>query len=473
MALLPPPTRVLARNGQPNATSPTTSTRATTSGVRHRLTFTTRLRRESSAAATVSTAVGAGSWRPAGRRPATRPAPPAPRPSATTSPSASTTTRWRPRPPARRRAWPAATPCPCAARARRTPTSRAWRRSPARGSARRAGAAGAARGEDHGRASESRCPSERSRGCGPRVDAWVICSSSAAVVARARAKSRSAAAHSSATRSAYRSSVGVLGDQPGRTDEPLGLLAVGSTARDAGPCPSWGGPGRPCGEQRRLPGAVAAHERDDLTGRQVRSTREGPRHARGVRQPGDRGRGGDLAAAAVGSTSGGCVVGGAAASREAPRADGGRRGPTGAAATTPAGAPRPTTGGWTPRRHRLGRVEQARDDAVVDDQDAVGVVDDPLEPVLGQQHRQPRSCTSRCRRQHVLGRDRVERRRGLVEHQDPRARGQHGADGHPLLLSTGELAEGRSRTSARPSRSSVSSTRRRIASRSTPRVSMP
>ena len=49
--------------------------------------------------------------------------------------------------------------------------------------------------------------------------------------------------------------------------------------------------------------------------------------------------------------------------------------------------------------------------------------------------------------QHLLGRNRIQRGRGLVEHEDARARGQHGADRHPLLLATGEVRSGRSRRS--------------------------
>ena len=54
----------------------------------------------------------------------------------------------------------------------------------------------------------------------------------------------------------------------------------------------------------------------------------------------------------------------------------------------------------------------------------------------------PRSCTSRviaASTSSAAGR--VERRRGLVEHEDLRVRGEHRADRDPLLLAAGELGQ--------------------------------
>ena len=55
----------------------------------------------------------------------------------------------------------------------------------------------------------------------------------------------------------------------------------------------------------------------------------------------------------------------------------------------------------------------------------------------------PRSCTRRARvLEDLFGRGRIEGRRGLVEHQQPGRRRQHGPDGHPLLLTTRQRSQG-------------------------------
>ena len=74
--------------------------------------------------------------------------------------------------------------------------------------------------------------------------------------------------------------------------------------------------------------------------------------------------------------------------------------------------------------------------------DPVGVLDDPFEPVLGQQHGDAEVVDQPGDRgQHLLGRRRVEGRGRLVEDQDAGVGGQHRADGDPLLLAAGELVQ--------------------------------
>ncbi len=120
------------------------------------------------------------------------------------------------------------------------------------------------------------------------------------------------------------------------------------------------------------------------------------------------------------------------------------------------------------RREHVRRVSPRRAGRPVagDEDHPVGVLHHPLEPVLGEDHGDAEVVHQALQgREDVLGGQRVERRGGLVEHQHARVRGEHGADRDPLLLSAGErrAAAGPCR-SARPSRSRVSSTRRRITS---------
>ena len=81
--------------------------------------------------------------------------------------------------------------------------------------------------------------------------------------------------------------------------------------------------------------------------------------------------------------------------------------------------------------------------AVAGDEDhPVGVLRDPLEPVLGEEDGEPEVVHQPLERgEDLLGGERVERRGGLVEHEDPRVRGQHRADGDPLLLAAGEAGQ--------------------------------
>ena len=85
-----------------------------------------------------------------------------------------------------------------------------------------------------------------------------------------------------------------------------------------------------------------------------------------------------------------------------------------------------------------------RDRAVGADLDhPVGVLDDPLEPVLGQHDGHPEVVHEPGDRgEHLFGGGRVERRGRLVEHQDAGMGGQHRSDGHPLLLAARQLEEG-------------------------------
>ena len=65
--------------------------------------------------------------------------------------------------------------------------------------------------------------------------------------------------------------------------------------------------------------------------------------------------------------------------------------------------------------------------------------DHPLEPVLGQQHRDAEVVDQPGqRREHLLGRGRVEGGGRLVEHEQSRVHGQHRPDRHPLLLAAGQ-----------------------------------
>ena len=217
-------------------------------------------------------------------------------------------------------------------------------------------------------------------------------------------------------------------------------------------------------QQRRLARAVAPHQRGDARRRAGRrstprtatvgAVAHDHRRAASERRPGRRGCG-------VGRRAG---AGQPGAQRRG--AAGGRRGPT--AAAGPAGEPAQLDHGRA-RRARSASTSagcaRRRTRAVAGQQDdPVGELHHPLQPVLGHQTVTPRSWTSRVRAaQHLLGRGRVQRGGGLVEHQHPRVHGQHRADGDPLLLAAGQGAQRRgARRSAMPSRSRVSSTRRRM-----------
>ena len=72
----------------------------------------------------------------------------------------------------------------------------------------------------------------------------------------------------------------------------------------------------------------------------------------------------------------------------------------------------------------------------------VGELGDPLEPVLGEDDGHPEVVDEPGDGgEHLLGRSGVEGRGGLVEHEDPRVRGEHRPDRHPLLLTPGELEQ--------------------------------
>ena len=75
--------------------------------------------------------------------------------------------------------------------------------------------------------------------------------------------------------------------------------------------------------------------------------------------------------------------------------------------------------------------------------DRVGVVEHPLDPVLGHDDGDREVVDqARDRREHLLGAGRVESGRRLVEEDDPRVGGEHRPDGDPLLLAAGQLAQG-------------------------------
>ncbi len=74
--------------------------------------------------------------------------------------------------------------------------------------------------------------------------------------------------------------------------------------------------------------------------------------------------------------------------------------------------------------------------------DPVGVLHDPFEPVLGQHDRDAEVVHQPGdRREHLLGRGRVERRGRLVEHEHARVRREHCADRDPLLLTARDLVQ--------------------------------
>ena len=92
--------------------------------------------------------------------------------------------------------------------------------------------------------------------------------------------------------------------------------------------------------------------------------------------------------------------------------------------------------------HRLGRVERRGDDAVADQDDPVGVLHDPFQPVLGEDHGVAQVVDEPVqRRQDLFGSHGVQSRRRLVENQHPWAGGQHGGDGDTLLLPSGQLPQ--------------------------------
>ncbi len=74
--------------------------------------------------------------------------------------------------------------------------------------------------------------------------------------------------------------------------------------------------------------------------------------------------------------------------------------------------------------------------------DGVGVVQHPLDPVLGHDDRDGEVVHEPGDgRQHLLGAGGVEGRGGLVEQDDAGVRREHRPDRHPLLLSPRELAQ--------------------------------
>ncbi len=207
-------------------------------------------------------------------------------------------------------------------------------------------------------------------------------------------------------------------------------------------------------QQRRLAGSVAPHQGDHLTGGQgqpdlAQGHRVAPQHAEAV---GRHDRAPDLARAAAPGP----------ARAAAPGVDGRRRGPgrgvealaqpvRGPAGVAhrqrqrvPAQDPPEVDQRWVDRGsgHGLGRAEQRTDDTVADEQDGVGVVDDALEAVLGDQHGHADVVDQSVQRgEHLLGSDRVECRRRLVQDQDARAGHEGSGDGHPLLLAAGQVAQ--------------------------------
>ena len=75
--------------------------------------------------------------------------------------------------------------------------------------------------------------------------------------------------------------------------------------------------------------------------------------------------------------------------------------------------------------------------------DGVGVLEDPLDPVLGDDDGDGEVVhETGDRGEHVLGARGVQGRGRLVEDDDPGVGGEHRPDGDPLLLATGQLPQG-------------------------------
>src|ERR1035437_5812886 len=109
----------------------------------------------------------------------------------------------------------------------------------------------------------------------------------------------------------------------------------------------------------------------------------------------------------------------------------------------PARRPRATMGGGTGDVAIAGAGRARAALPVLDAAPPGGVLDDPFEPVFGKQNGQAQVVdkAGKCG-QHLLGCDRVERRGRFVQYQDPWVCGQHASDGHALLLSARERAQG-------------------------------
>ena len=112
--------------------------------------------------------------------------------------------------------------------------------------------------------------------------------------------------------------------------------------------------------------------------------------------------------------------------------------------------------------------------APVDEDDSVRVVHDALQPVLRQDHRDAEVVHDPVQGgEHLLGRDRVERRGRLVEHEICGPAAKTEAMATRCCCPPESEPEGPSAQRREPKRSRVSSTRRRIVAGSSPIVSMP
>ena len=109
----------------------------------------------------------------------------------------------------------------------------------------------------------------------------------------------------------------------------------------------------------------------------------------------------------------------------------------------PAARPSSTRGGATGESvSRSAGNTRTQPAAAVEHDERVGERHHPLEPVLGQHHRDAEVVDEPGQGgEHVLGGGRVEGRGGFVEDQDPRVHGQHRPDGDALLLAAGEPAQ--------------------------------
>ena len=257
------------RNGQPKATTPTDERPRTSSRPRRATGWGSRrrsgrldARRRPSAGRTgcrILATCGANAGEPASTAGAARRRPRRRRRARRRG--------WPPRRPARRRAWPGPRRDRRGEAAQERHQALLGRRSPGRGSARRAAAA---------RGSDARIRPARGTAAAPRrgragaglgsTPGRIRSSSRGRVVPGARAKSRSALAHSSATVSAYRMQRRVLGHQPARRTIGAGCRARRVEVTEPDAAARRGELADQARQQGRLAGAVAAHQRDHLAG---------------------------------------------------------------------------------------------------------------------------------------------------------------------------------------------------------------
>ena len=224
-----------------------------------------------------------------------------------------------------------------------------------------------------------------------------------------------------------------MGQQPDETPpvDRLEVGRVGAADRDLARAPRPAPLQRP--QQRGLARAVAAHHRGDPAARQGQrhvADRHGPAvHHRESPDHHVRRLGGRCGLARrCQRERAGAAPGVADAQRQ----------------RAPPGGPGELDQGRYDGRggEHLGRVTDLQPSLGSDQTDPVRERDHPLQPVLGEQHRDADVVDQAGERgEHVLGGGRVECGGRLVEHDEPGVHGQHRADRDPLLLPAGQGAQ--------------------------------